>query len=71
MWAEKALALDSSRGLCLKRDDGGDDEPSVVLDESVKSEDRLEFSYASEEAKELEAMLPESLAGGLCGGMGF
>ena len=41
--AEKALVLDSSRGLWSKSEDGAD-EPSVVLDERVKFEETIEFA---------------------------
>lgn len=46
----KALVLkSSSRGLGSKSEDGADG-PSVVLDESVKFEDMIEFAYEEVEA---------------------
>lgn len=42
---EKALALDSSRGLWLLKSADGADEPSVVLEERVKMEKITEVAY--------------------------
>jgi hypothetical protein len=42
---EKALVLDSSRGLWLLKSADGADEPSVVLEERVKKEKTTEVAY--------------------------
>ena len=43
-WLENALVLDSSRGLLSKMEDGLDD-PSVVLEESVKLDEITDCVY--------------------------
>ena len=58
------LVLDSSWGLWWSKRDDGTDEPSVVLDKSVKLEDTREFAH--KEAEEMEAMSPECFGVGFC-----